>query len=318
MKDEEHGTRCPVCASHRAEFICLLPFASQRPPSALASPPVDTDVYRCHACKSYWRDGLDGVDLTSHFTNASYTNPAREETLRARRLTFLQSLVQLGLRRTSGAETPQVLDVGCSFGHLLEICHERGCGAWGVEPVDALRARINASAIAVVFSDLRDIPGELTFDLMFLIDSLYCFPRPTEVLSELAGLLNAGGSIVIRIANRTPLMNLMVGLKRPISRALFGDEVVAFSHRGMKRATATAGLRVERVLHYEHKSMRGRSWRLRLMYLFLPAVARVTGWRVSPGLIYVCKKAESRTHGEDSSQLSVATSTKRPHASEAR
>jgi SAM-dependent methyltransferase len=309
MKDDEYRARCPVCSSHRVDFICHLPFAPRRTPSSHASPPNDTDVYRCRECGSYWRDGLDGVDLTSHFTNASYTNLAREETLRARRLTFLEFLVQLGLRQVSGKKTPQVLDVGCSYGHLLEYCHQRGCTAWGVEPVDALRERMNASAVAVVFADLKDVPGELKFDLVFLIDSLYCFRRPTEILSALAGMLDAEGSLIIRIANRTPLLSLRVGLKRPISPALFGDELVALSHRGMKRATATAGLRVERILHFEHKSMRGRSWRLRLMYWFLPVVARGTGLRVSPGLIYVCTKIEGRGYGDETSHSRLSTSS---------
>lgn len=305
MKDEELGTRCPVCASSQVEFICRLPFARQgKPPSSIASPPVDTDVCRCHACKSYWRDGLDGVDLTTHFTNASYTNPAREETLRARRLTFLEFLVRLGLRRMPYGNAPQVLDVGCSYGHLLQICHERGCTAWGVEPVDALRARTNASGIAVVFADLRDVPSEMKFDLAFVIDSLYCFPQPADVLSRLSGLLGNGGLIVIRIANRTPVLNLLVALrmKERISRGLFGDEVVALSHRGMATAMERAGLRVEQVFHYEHKSLRGRPWRLRLMYWLLPVVARITGWRVSPGIIYVCTRAGSLSNGEDLSQ----------------
>ena len=303
MGDEEgHRARCPVCSSHRVEFICHLPFATRRTPSSHASPPNDTDVYRCHACGSYWRDGLDGVDLTSHFANASYTNPARERRLRALRWEFFEFLVQLGLGRLPVGKAPHVLDVGCSYGHLLQICHQRGCECWGVELVGPLRERINASAEATVFADLRDVPSELKFDLVFLIDSLYCFPRPMELLSSVTELLDAGGFVVIRIANRTPLLNLMVAfrMKDRISSDLFGDQVVAFSHRGMENAIAATGLRVEQVLYYEHKSVSKRRRRLRLMYWFLPAVARMTGWRISPGLIYVCSRAASMYKTEES------------------
>jgi SAM-dependent methyltransferase len=299
MKDEG-GTRCPVCSSGDASFICRLPFRGvARPRFTRDSSPIDTDIHRCHSCGSYWRVSLDVIDLANHFSEASYTKLAREENLRAQRASFFEFLVQEGLGRLVDLQPPRVLDVGCSYGHLLQICHELGCRCWGVEPVGALRARMNTSTIATVFPDLRDVPTDLEFDLVFLIDSLYYFPQPTAALRVLAGLVGMGGCIVIRITNRTPLLDFLVriGMSARISRALFGDEIVAFSHRGMKKAISEAGLRIEQVLHYEHKSMQSRPWRLRLMYWLLPVVSRTLGWRVSPGLIYVCssERAESRS-----------------------
>jgi hypothetical protein len=181
-----------------------------------------------------------------------------------------------------------------------------------------LRSRINASGVADVLADLRELPSELRFDLIFLVDSLYCFSRPSEVLSRLTGQLGAEGVVVIRIANRTPLLNLMVvfRMKDRISRAQFGDQLVAFSHRGMETAIANAGLRIERVLYFEHKSMRRRPWSVRLMYWLLPVIARITGWSVSPGLIYVCTKADRLSRGEKHARALGVHTRKRALGSE--
>src|SRR5271154_5042245 len=131
-------SHCPICRSPQTELVTILSLDVQ-------GGDVQTPIHRCQACGCFWRVVSAVQDINTHWDFQSYTNLEKEEPLRLARHDFFVSLAKLALGALpgSGAGEPRVLDVGCSYGHFLQILLERNCMCVGVEIVVGLRDRLN-------------------------------------------------------------------------------------------------------------------------------------------------------------------------------
>jgi 2-polyprenyl-3-methyl-5-hydroxy-6-metoxy-1,4-benzoquinol methylase len=103
-------------------------------------------------------------------------------------------------------EGKRVLEVGCSTGYISRLLVERKCDVTGVEidPAAAEKARSYCREALVL--DLNsplwvESLGGRTFDVVLLADVLEHLVDPWRVLREIAGLLDAAGSVVISLPN---------------------------------------------------------------------------------------------------------------------
>jgi 2-polyprenyl-3-methyl-5-hydroxy-6-metoxy-1,4-benzoquinol methylase len=215
--------------------------------------------------------------------------------MRRERESFFLSIAEWSLARAgSGPQQPRVLDVGCAYGHLLDLFSQLNCHCTGVELVDELRDRLNSAAKYKVYKDIRDLPAsEGNYDVITLIDSLYYFQDPLECLKDLGKRLSKTGVMIIRITNRTPLLNLYRLLSRDrISNRIFGDQVIAFTHTAMQICSRKAGVQIKSVRFYEKKNLSGRGFiEGFLYYRVLPVIATATRLKVTPGLTYLYVRA---------------------------
>jgi len=276
---------CPACGSSNAAIVTYLPFRT-------GESHVVTPLVRCRSCSSYWRAGLTPEDRIAHYETASYTDPAREELLRRRRRDFFSSLLSLGLPEPASQKSLRILDVGCSYGHLLELAVARGHECWGVEPVSSLHERLNANGIRT-FADVADLPRDAEFDAIFLVDSIYCLPAPATTLKRLRELLPRDGRLTIRNANRAVLLHLLglARMRKRITTGHIGSAEVIISDGAMKEMIRAAALDLLTVSYKERKDVRHLGRARRLMYTVLPVASRATGRSLSPGVVYVCDKA---------------------------
>jgi methionine biosynthesis protein MetW len=103
-------------------------------------------------------------------------------------------------------EGKRVLEVGCSTGYISRLLVERKCDVTGVEidPAAAERARSRCREVLVLDLNsplwVRSLVGR-TFDVVLLADVLEHLVDPWRVLREMAGSLEAGGSLVISLPN---------------------------------------------------------------------------------------------------------------------
>src|SRR5215470_20113301 len=154
------GVGCRVCGSNASELVAVVPF--EVPPKT-----TTCALHRCLDCGSYWRAFAENTEIARHWEGRSYNHPEREELNRQKRRTFFEWIASIALPRTSnGTHRRRVLDVGCSYGHLLDLFAELNCECVGVEPAAALRDQQNATGKRKVYADVRDLPAsENNFDV---------------------------------------------------------------------------------------------------------------------------------------------------------
>lgn len=289
IRRAEDTAKCKVCGSSSVEFITVLPFEF---PATAAE--IGTPVYACADCGCYWRVFTEPIHAATHFEGHSYNDPARENFNRSKRQRFFEWITRLALDpRAYHSTRPRVLDVGCSYGHLLERFEASNCFCVGIEPIARLRNQQNAAGRHRVYANLDELPPcEGDFDVITLIDSLYYFEDPVQCLNQLARRLSPTGVMVIRVTNRTPLLNLYNRFsRRRISNAIFGDQLIAFSHRAMEACISRTGMRIRSLHWFERRDIAGGGVRQFLYYRVLPVIAATTRLRVTPGLTYTCVRA---------------------------
>jgi 2-polyprenyl-3-methyl-5-hydroxy-6-metoxy-1,4-benzoquinol methylase len=186
-----------------------------------------------------------------------------------------------------------VLDIGCSFGFLLDLFARQGWQTWGVEQLPHLRHEIQLKGVHRVFESLEEVPPSSQFDAVTLIDSLYCFANPGDLLAAIYARLKDGGVVVVRVTNRTPLLNLAVATHhKGIIGHLFGEQVVAFSNRGMHALASRTGFRVESVTGWESRPFDSfNAICLFFTYKSLSLLSVLVGKNLSLGLVYVLVKS---------------------------
>jgi 2-polyprenyl-3-methyl-5-hydroxy-6-metoxy-1,4-benzoquinol methylase len=279
-----NGASCRVCSSKAHECVTVVPF--DLPPRTTPS-----ELHRCLDCGVYWRVFTRDSDISRHWEGRSYNHPDREELNRRKRQAFFEWIASIALPAVqNGKKKPRVLDVGSAYGHLLDVFAARNFECVGVEPMTLLREQQNASGKYKIYADVCELsPSEKNFDAITLIDSLYCFQDPVQCLRDLGQRLSPKGVMIIRVTNRTPLLNLYRRFgKEKITNSVFGDQVIAFSHRSMEICIQKAKLRVRSFHPFEKKDTSGRGWKGVLYYKMLPMLAATTGWKITPGLTYTC------------------------------
>jgi SAM-dependent methyltransferase len=287
-----HTTDCPhtcgACQSRDLLRVAKLPIY-------IRDGTIPDSIWRCTDCGSYQRAiSFRKITALGHFDVASYTNPAAEERLRTSRHHFFLNLIQI-LERSHGTPLAgqRCLDIGCSYGHMLDLLRERGAETTGLEIVDRLRP-LAAAKGHTLLSTLPDPHDGKRFDIIIMIDSLYLIDDPLAYLIRLRTLLSDDGRFIFRVTHRAPLFDLIRFLRQPLTDRFIGDCKHHFSYRGLRQLLAKAGYCVERVILRE-KGKRHRDWPSRIYYALTPPLSRLTGCKLTPGLIILARLSSS--HG---------------------
>jgi SAM-dependent methyltransferase len=270
---------CPICCSAATRQVNELGFYSRNGSKK-------TSIMLCRNCGLFWRVfEEEGFELKAHYEVTSYTNLEEEENWKRARSPFFSQLITLiqGFHK-SGQHA--LLDFGCSYGHLMDIAARRGLTCAGVEVVDQLRERLRPRY--AMYKTLEEV-GEERFDAITCIDSLYCSPNPVADMVQMAHLLKDDGVMVVRIANRAPLLRLMLLLHGTFTNDQIGDQLFAFNDKAVRLLAGKAGLAVRKVILREHKRI-WDSWFYLLAYGLLPLFCTVTALKWTPGLTYILQK----------------------------
>ena len=253
---------------------------------------------RCSSCSALKRE-LPDEQIRSHYDVASYTNLQNEDRFLASRIHFFEFLWKISTRN---AERPiaRCLDFGSSYGHFLQLLEQRGCEAVGIEMVDEVRGAC-ASRGLTVYKSFSDLPQNQEFDLIALIDSLYCVGDPHEVLASVRQVLHQDGILLIRVTNR----NWIIWVLRNVCRkahfaSWFGDATIGYGKKAMRRLLAKNGFTIVKWCYWE----RGKRQDLlkRMFYWVTSSVTWMTRGAIclSPGILVLAKKCEPH-HGDRTS-----------------
>jgi SAM-dependent methyltransferase len=89
-----------------------------------------------------------------------------------------------------------VLDIGCGTGDFLSTLPS-GYSKSGIEPSSAAAALACARGISVKGGDITELPPQLKFDIITIIDVIEHLPDPETLLQDAYTHLSPGGLIVI-------------------------------------------------------------------------------------------------------------------------
>lgn len=248
-----------------------------------------TPLFLCGSCGALSRQ-VSEEEIRSHYDVASYTDPQYEDRFSRQRINFFRSLVSL-VTRHSGRPPRNCLDFGCSYGHFLLVLQEMHWDTCGIERSERAR-NICQNHNLRVHGGLDELKGSEQFDLISLIDSLYCVSDPKILLSKLRERLTDDGLLLIRIANRNWIVHLLksVGRREHFDRWL-GDAIVCYSKSTLNALLRSSGYRIVST-HYWEPGKENLGWRRKIFYWVSTVItcASLGSIVISPGIIVLAAK----------------------------
>jgi len=286
---------CKICDSDRLEYICQLPLR-------IREREIATEVVKCLDCGSFSRTiDYSRKEIQAIFDSASYTREQYEEHYQASKGPFLCYLIRL-LEDQIGllSDKKKLLDIGCSYGHFLDLVRQRGVEVTGVELLDRLRERL-AKEGKEVYKYIHQIPQGRLFDIITVLDTLNYFDDPLDCLKQLRSYLHPDGVLLLRVPNRTPFLNLFLKFKRKIDNTDFLDVKHNISFKGLEIITRRAGFETLKVVTAKtgNKPLVSPEGKkpglLKVLYYYVSsAICALTGpglgQYISPGIILFCRR----------------------------
>jgi len=228
--------RCPACQRRYARLGVARYYRSHDRTDDVVVP-----VFRCPDCGLLHQRIPPGT-REGHFASASYTNPDRESHLRAKRMELYRWVLD-----ALPAPPGTLLDVGSSYGHLLEQARRRGWDVMGVEPVAACAAVAERAGFDVTHGSFPDAaPPAGDIDVITFLDSFYLLPDPLLAAETARKLLAPDGRVVMRVTNRGYLWRVAAAASTARGRAhlpgwLMGDASFGFGPRSVRAVLARVG-----------------------------------------------------------------------------
>jgi 2-polyprenyl-3-methyl-5-hydroxy-6-metoxy-1,4-benzoquinol methylase len=206
-------------------------------------------VFYCKACDLFSKQ-LSHDLLQRHLNSAAYILPENEQTYYQKNKVFFNFITSLILRYKNH---PRILDVGCSYGHLMMAAAEKGIHAEGVEINDAIRERLKIKGF-YVYKDLFGVSKK--YDVIIFIDSFFYFQSPLEVLKRCKELLNEDGILLLRLPNRNWLARLRRKLFKRCDLSVLGDTTHSYSIKSISRSLDKTGFTVKHIHLFEKGRMK--------------------------------------------------------------
>ena len=271
---DEASAACPICAAAVPQ-VGLSKYGK-----------ISVPVLHCRACDVYIR-ALDSGLREQQLLSASYVRLENEPRFWEQRHDFFEHILQLAADRIDGGSR-RLLDVGCSYGHLLEIARNRGFAVEGIESNEELVRLCNSKGLKVV-GQASNVSAPA--DVITFIDSLYCFSQPIEILEQARDLLTARGLVIIRVTNRNWLARLRAKTLHNCEYTLLGDTAVSYSVRGITRLLEVSGLSVMSIL-VDGGVGKHVGWKSRIMYRTTRLATALTldSTFLTPGIIVLARR----------------------------
>lgn len=232
---------CPIC-KNPSTFVGTAPLKT-------LGDPVETRFFRCHACDFFHRELSEEIFLenndVAHYSNLDFADFYRDQ--RRGYFHLLIDLIQRKMRSVHGdvRNQPRLLDVGCAYGHFLEVASERGFDAVGIEINERNRVYARSNGLTVEES-FDQLDGE--FDVVTIIDTLYYVSDPIPFLALILERMRPGALIIARVTNRNFEARWRCFRTKSADLKLFVDHTTAYSPRSMRRLLCASGFTGVKVL----------------------------------------------------------------------
>jgi SAM-dependent methyltransferase len=165
-------------------------------------------VVRCPSCGFLYRHPGIKPERLGELYAGRYDRFLTGRYARARQLRYTAVMNAFGDTFADGSGR-RLLDFGCGAGLFMELAHQRGFEAWGVDlsAESVERARQRPGGENAFFGAPSDVPEIAAggFDVVTLWSVMAHLPLPLDDLRMLRGLLAPGGAILVMTVNANSL-----------------------------------------------------------------------------------------------------------------
>jgi SAM-dependent methyltransferase len=185
----------------------------------------------------------DWDDQVDHFTQVRMASYSRSvQIVRERSYRTLVDAVRTYVR------AGRWLDVGCSFGWLLQYVRTRGFDPYGVEPSPSAAQDARGRGLRVVVGEYPDVGGkDAPYQVISLIDVLEHIANPFLVLRAVRRHLTPEGILVVQVPDRECLL-----YRTALLLSWIGGERLG----GSLRRLYLHGLDFPHLFYYHHYSLK--------------------------------------------------------------
>jgi len=274
------STKCKICEHEMVKY-------AQGTYYVEAGKPFSVPFYYCKNCNTFIRQ-VDMTSIVSHMNAASYTALKNEERFYKSRINFFKYIYSI-VKKHASIDITNWLDFGSAYGHLIQFLNQKNIDVEGVEIAEQVR-KYSQSKGQKVFETIDAIPTDKKYDVISLIDSLYCSDDPIILVQKIFSMIKENGLLVLRITNRNWLAKFRKKiLKKEINLAL-GDATISYSKKSVTFLLENNGFKIIEIRSIE----KGKTLPIKTkLFYILTAILTILTFgliNLSPGLIIVARK----------------------------
>jgi len=188
--------------------------------------------------------------VKERFDIASYVSEDAEDRYSNARKLYFCNLFKIVESYRYDTAVKAVLDVGCSYGHLMDLfLVQDNYAVYDIEINEFLRKKLRDKDYKI-FESLQNIM-ETKFDIILMIDCLYYFENQVDTINYVRENLNENGLLIIRVTNRAWLANLVTKTGFRVPYILMGDSKYPYTYKEMNILLGSNGFYVEKVIFKE-------------------------------------------------------------------
>jgi SAM-dependent methyltransferase len=189
-----HAVGCNLCGCDEAE-----PVAEQG----------GYRMVRCRGCGLVYQDPRPEPGELLRLYEGYHRRDGRDESTWARLMSLNFAEAADMLDRMFPARG-RLLDIGCGYGHFIELMRDRGWDVSGIEPSGGASAYARAKGLDVWRTALEEAAlPEASFEVVTAFYVLEHLCDPLGALVRIRGLLRPGGAVVLRLPHTTPIVGLL-------------------------------------------------------------------------------------------------------------
>lgn len=173
----------------------------------------DYKVVQCMSCRLVYVNPIPAQETLKLLYHGYHKRGEKDELAWSRLMRMNFEKVSSFLNRNF-PEKGKILDIGCGYGHFIELIRDYGWSAWGIDPSSKTIDCARKKGLNVIETTIDDalFPDSL-FDAVTMFYVLEHISDPFSALKKIFRMLKPEGILVIRVPHTTPIVRFLSIIK---------------------------------------------------------------------------------------------------------
>ncbi len=191
---ERHHIKCNLCESDETDLVAVQ---------------NDYRMVECRRCGLVYCDPRPAPEVLIGLYNSYHQRGCKDDQTWQRLMAPNFSEVA-GVLEDMLPGKGALLDIGCGYGHFIEIMRDRGWTVTGIEPSERTSEFAGSKGLDVIRTVIEDASfPEGSFDAITAFYVLEHLFDPLAALNKIKALLKPGGVLVLRVPHTTPIVKAL-------------------------------------------------------------------------------------------------------------